>query len=97
MKRGAALACALWPALAAATQRCPPEFAPKSTGFWALGFAILGVFLVLGLALPFFAVRLSRGRRGWTRAAWILLACLAMLACWIAGLWIFGAYFVMVC
>ncbi len=97
MKRCAALACALWPTLASATAQCPPEYGEKSAAFWALGWAVLGLFVLLGLALPVVAARWALGRGGWARAAWILAACLAMLGCWIAGLWIFGVYFVMVC
>ncbi|MEI2431068.1 hypothetical protein RDV84_13470 [Lysobacter yananisis] len=96
-KRCAALACALWPALSLATTQCPPEYGEKSLAFWALGWTVLGLFALLGLALPVVAVRSTLGRGGWLRAAWILLACLAMLGCWIAGLSIFGVYFVMVC
>ncbi|UZW62008.1 hypothetical protein [Lysobacter enzymogenes] len=97
---GAALlaaACALWPSLASAMARCPPEYGEKSTAFWALGWGVVGLFAVLGMALPVLAARWTLGRGGWLRAAWILLACLAMLGCWIAGLSIFGVYFVMVC
>lgn len=97
MKRAAAFACALWPQLAFATTQCPPEAGGKSPAFWALGWTVLGLFALIGLSLPVFAARRARGRGGRARAAWILLACLAMLGCWIAGLWIFGAYFVMVC
>lgn len=92
-----AAACALWPALASATSQCPPEFGEKSTAFWALGGAIFAAFVLLGLALPVLALRLSRGRRGWVRAAWTAGACVAMLGCWLAGLLVFVANFTMVC
>ena len=97
---GAALlaaACALWPALASATRQCPPEFGQKSTAFWALGWSIFAAFGLLGLALPILAVRLSRGRRGWVRAVWVLGACVAMLGCWLLGLLVFVDNFAMVC
>ncbi|QWP78801.1 hypothetical protein J5226_10585 [Lysobacter sp. K5869] len=97
MKRATAFAAALCPTLALATSQCPPEYGEKSPAFWAFGWAVLGLFALIGLALPVLAARWALGRGGWARAIWILLACLAMLACWIAGLWIFGVYFVMVC
>lgn len=96
---GAALAsvAACWPALAFATTQCPPEYGEKSAAFWALGWTVLGAFALAGLALPALAVRRTLGRGGLARAAWIFAAVLAMFACWIAGLFIFGVYFVMVC
>ena len=97
MKRCAALVCALWPALALATAQCPPEYGEKSSAFWALGWAVLGLFALLGLALPVVAVRGTLGRGGLVRAVWVFAAVLAMFGCWIAGLAIFGIYFVMVC
>jgi len=97
MKRYAALICALWPAFALATAQCPPEYGEKSPAFWALGWAVLGLFALIGLVLPAVAVRSTLGRGGLVRAAWVFAAVLAMFACWIAGLAIFGVYFVMVC
>ncbi|MFK3646839.1 hypothetical protein ACI2IY_00175 [Lysobacter enzymogenes] len=97
MKRYAALTCALSPALALATTQCPPESGEKSLAFWAFGWAVLGLFGLLGLALPVVAVRGTLGRGGLVRAVWVFAAVLAMFGCWIAGLAIFGVYFVMVC
>ena len=92
-----AAAFAAWPALAAATRQCPPEAGEKSPAFWALGWALLAAFGLLGLALPALALRWSRGRRALQRALWALAALLPMLGCWLLGLWIFFARFVMVC
>lgn len=83
--------------LAAATARCPPEFGEKSTGFWALGFAIWGVFVLLGLAVPIVAIRLTRGRKALRRVAWTLAACVPMLGLWLAGLLIFVKFFTLTC
>ena len=93
----AAFACLLWPALAQATRQCPPEAGEKSLLFWALGWAILGAFVLLGLAMPLLALRGSRARRTLHRALWVLAGLAPMLGCWLLGLWIFFARFVMVC
>lgn len=92
-----AFVCALWPALAAATRQCPPQAGEKSPAFWALGWTILGAFALLGLAMPALALRRSRGRRALHRVLWALAALAPMLGCWLLGLWIFFARFVMVC
>lgn len=97
MKRATAFAAALCPTLALATTQCPPGSGEKSLAFWAFGWVVLGLFALIGLALPVLAARWALGRGGWARAASIVAACLAMLGCWIAGLSIFGVYFVMVC
>lgn len=83
--------------LAVATSRCPPEFGEKSTGFWALGFTVWGLFVLLGLAVPVVAIRLTRGRRVVRRAAWTLAACVPMLALWLAGLLVFVQFFTLTC
>lgn len=90
-----AAACASSPALA--MPPCPPEAGDKSAAFWALGWAILAAFALAGLALPVLAVLLTRARRGAVRAAWALLACAAMLGCWLLGLAIFYVKFVLPC
>lgn len=85
------------PQWAGATTQCPPGTGEKGPVFWALGFGMLGLFFVLGLAAVFGAVRATRGLK-WTRRLPLLLAALvAMLCLWTLGLWLFGSYFIMVC
>ncbi|MGO1002254.1 hypothetical protein [Lysobacter sp. CA196] len=95
--RWTALLTASLPQWAGATTQCPPGSGEKGALFWALGFGVLGLFFVLGLAAVFGAVRASRGLK-WTRRLPLLLAApVAMLCLWTLGLWLFGSYFVMVC
>ncbi|WP_408950793.1 hypothetical protein [Lysobacter sp. Hz 25] len=95
--RWAVLLAASWPQWAGATAQCPPGSGEKGPVFWALGFGMLGLFFVLGLAAVVGAVRATRGLK-WTRRLPLLLAALvAMLCLWMLGLWLFGSYFVMVC
>lgn len=90
-------AIAAWPLLAAATMPCPPEYGEKSAGFWALGFCVLGVFALLGLAIPVAAIRMTRGCRAVRRVAWTLAACIPMLGLWLAGLLVFVEFFTLRC
>lgn len=82
--------------LACALTRCPHE-SDKGATFWGLGFAVLSVFVLLGLAAPFAAIRLTRGRRTAPRVLWTLAACVPMLGVWLLGLGIFFATFVLSC
>ncbi|UOF13757.1 hypothetical protein IEQ11_18725 [Lysobacter capsici] len=90
-------AVAAWPLLAVATVSCPPEYGEKSAGFWALGFCVLGVFVLIGLAIPILAIRITRGRRVARRMAWTLAACVPMLGLWLAGLLVFVEFFTLRC
>lgn len=90
-------AVAAWPLLAAATVRCPPEYGEKSAGFWVLGFCVLGMFVLIGVAIPIAAIRITRGRRVARRVAWTLAACVPMLGLWLAGLLVFVEFFTLRC
>ncbi|ALN82145.1 hypothetical protein LA76x_4029 [Lysobacter antibioticus] len=95
--RWTVLLTAALPQWVGATAQCPPGTGEKGPVFWAVGFGVLGLFFVLGLAVVFGAVRATRGLK-WTRRLPLLLAALvAMLCLWTLGLWLFGSYFVMVC
>lgn len=96
--RGAALLlAALLPQWVGATAQCPPGSGEKGPVFWALGFGVLGLFFVLGLAAVYGAVRATRGLKWTPRLPLLLAALVAMLCLWTLGLWLFGSYFVMVC
>lgn len=95
LRLGVALLAA-WPMLASALTRCPHE-SEKGVVFWALGFAVFGVFVLLGLAAPFAAIRLTRGRRTRRRVLWTLAACVPMLGAWLLGMAIFFTTFVLSC
>lgn len=86
-----------WPLLAAATMPCPPEYGEKSAWFWALGLGAWGVFVLLGLAIPIAAIRMTRGRRIARRVAWTLAGCVPMLGLWLAGLLVFVEFFTLRC
>jgi uncharacterized membrane protein YhaH (DUF805 family) len=90
-------AVAAWALLGAAPVPCPPEKGEKSAGFWALGFCVLGVFVLIGLAIPILAIRITRGHRVARRMAWTLAACVPMLGLWLAGLLVFVEFFTLRC
>jgi hypothetical protein len=86
-----------WPMLAAAFTQCPPGSSDKNALFWIVGFAVLGLFVLLGLAAPIMALRFSRGRKTIARVLWTSAACVPMLAVWLLGLFVFGRVFIMSC
>lgn len=86
-----------WPMLAAAFTQCPPGSTDKNALFWTVGFAVLALFLLLGLLAPFAAIRFTRARKTIARVLWTLAACVPMLAVWLLGLVVFGRVFIMSC
>lgn len=92
-----AIAWLSWPGVAWATTQCPPEFGKKSELFMAAGWCVLGFFVLLGLALPVWAVRATRRQRWPARLLWFLLAVFGLLAIWLCGLAVFVAQFALAC
>ncbi|MBW8807759.1 MAG: hypothetical protein JF591_02795 [Lysobacter sp.] len=86
-----------YPMLAAATTQCPPGSSDKNALFWTVGFSVLGLFVLLGLAAPFAAIRFTRVRGTAVRVLWTLAACVPMLGVWLLGLMVFGNVFIMSC
>lgn len=82
---------------AVATRQCPPESGEKSTLFWAAGWSVFGLFLLLGLAIAIGAVRATRTQRWTRRVPLLILAAAVMLGSWVLGLLVFVNGFVMVC
>ncbi|MFD0322131.1 hypothetical protein [Lysobacter gummosus] len=93
---GAAL-CVAVSGAAGATRQCPPGSGEKSTLFWAAGWSVFGLFLLLGLAIVIGAVRATRAQRWTRRVPLLILAAVAMLGSWVLGLFVFVNGFVMVC
>ncbi|KQU80989.1 hypothetical protein ASE08_12030 [Rhizobacter sp. Root16D2] len=80
-----------------ATRQCPPEFGKKSDGFMAVGWSLLLLALVAGVALMYLVVKRTRGWKLRHRLPALLLGVAAMLAVWTGGLAIFFGGFVFVC
>ena len=74
-----------------AMQPCP-EGAVKPWWDDALGYGVLLLAMLGGLAAPWLAWRGTRALRGGMRALFIALACLVMLGIWAAGflVWLGG-------
>lgn len=80
-----------------ATRQCPPEFGKKSDAFMAVGWSLLLLALVAGMALMYLVVKHTRSWKLWHRLPALLLGLAAMLAVWIGGLAIFFGGFVFTC
>ena len=80
-----------------ATRQCPPEFGKKSDGFMMVGWGLLLLALVAGMALMYLVVKRTRRWKRWHRLPALLLGLVAMLAVWIGGLAIFFGGFVFTC
>ena len=80
-----------------AISRCPPEAGEKSKAFVILGFAILGVFVALGVLVRRAMLRLARDRPAWARTLLAMAAYVLMLGCWLLGVSIFWMGFVLTC
>ncbi len=92
----AALLCGS-PALASAMAQCPPEAGEKSAAFWALGWAILTIFVLAGLALPLLTFKVTRSAQRGSRWTLRIASVPAMLAMWLLGSGLFLSQFVLVC
>jgi len=80
-----------------ATRQCPPEFGKKSDGFMMVGWSLLLLALMAGLALMYLVVKRTRGWKLRHRLPALLSGLAAMLAVWIGGLAIFFGGFVFTC
>ncbi len=85
------------PQLAWAMQQCPPEFGPKPTAFWLLGWAILALFMLAGVLLPILTFRTTRQAARLLRWTLRVASFPAMLALWMLGAGIFFGKFVLSC
>jgi len=83
--------------LAMAMAKCPEEFGPKSSAFWALGWSVLGVFLFGGLLLSVLMFRITRTAARVPRWTLRIASIPAMLAIWMLGAGIFLGQFVLAC
>ncbi|UNK43186.1 hypothetical protein MNO14_03570 [Luteimonas sp. S4-F44] len=81
---------------ARALQQCP-AISDDAGLFVFLGGACLVLAVVVGSAVPWMTFRRLRGRRAAVVAFGMLLAIVAMLAIWVAGIWVWGAWAVMRC
>lgn len=94
----AATGVAAWlgAAPAFALRQCP--VVSDDAGLFAfLGVACLVLAIVVGSAVPWITFRRLRGRRAAVVVLGLLLAIVAMLAIWVAGIWVWGAWAVMRC
>lgn len=91
------LSSILLPGAASAMAQCPPEFGEKSSAFWALGWAVFGLFVIAGALLPWLMFRATRSARSPWRWTLRIASIPAMLAMWLLGTGIFLGRFVLVC
>ena len=80
-----------------ATRQCPPEFGEKSSAFMMVGWSLLFLALVLGMALLYFVIKRTRGWKLWHRIPVLLLGGIGMLAVWFVGLGVFVGGFALAC
>ncbi|WP_457335076.1 hypothetical protein [Rhizobacter sp. P5_C2] len=80
-----------------ATRQCPPEFGKKSDGFMMVGWSVLLLALVAGIALMYLVVKRTRRWKLWHRLPALLLGGAGMLAVWVGGIGIFYGAFVFAC
>lgn len=80
-----------------ATTQCPSQSGEKSSGFMFAGWAVLVLFLIIGIVLMRFTARSTQHWRPAKRAAALLLGIGVMLGVWIGGFLVFLSAFVLVC
>jgi len=80
-----------------AMTQCPEEFGEKSALFWAMGWTVLGVFVLTGALMPALLYRATARSRPRLRWALRLASLPAMLAMWLLGFGIFLGRFVLAC
>ncbi|WP_337244198.1 hypothetical protein [Luteimonas sp. gir] len=79
-----------------ALRQCPAV--SDDAGLFAfLGVVCLVLAVVVGSAVPWITFRRLRGQPAVAVVLGLLLAIVVMLAIWVAGLWVWGAWAVMRC